>query len=129
MHASPSRSFVTHAASRTLTVNQPSLAATSPYSLRSIRASSMRARLPPHLRLVPPTREASIHDDRRMMGRRLALAALLTTLALPAAAHAAFFTKEAGAPYGVGNAPYGVVARDFDGDGLIDVATVNGTSS
>jgi hypothetical protein len=40
----------------------------------------------------------------------------------------ASFTQE-GAPITVGNAPYGVVATDFNGDGAPDVATVNGTSS
>src|SRR3954447_5011907 len=45
MHASPSCSLVTQAASRTLTVNQPSDSATSPCSLLAIRASSMAGRL------------------------------------------------------------------------------------
>src|SRR3954451_7044900 len=45
MHASPSCSLVTQAASPTLTVNQPSDSATSPYSLLAIRASSMAGRL------------------------------------------------------------------------------------
>jgi hypothetical protein len=49
--------------------------------------------------------------------------------ALGAAAPAqATFTQE-GTPITVGNAPYGVVAADFNGDGLPDVATANGTSS
>src|SRR3954454_14142568 len=45
MQASPSCSLVTQAASRTLTLNQPAVSATRPYSLCSIRASSMRGRL------------------------------------------------------------------------------------
>ena len=40
----------------------------------------------------------------------------------------ASFTPEGG-PISVGNAPYGVVTADFNGDGRTDVATVNGTSS
>jgi hypothetical protein len=49
--------------------------------------------------------------------------------AVAAAAPAqASFTQE-GTPITVGNAPYGVVVADFNGDGRPDVATANGTSS
>src|ERR1700748_702419 len=41
MHAAPKSSLVTHAASRRLTANQPSVAADVPYSVRSSRASSI----------------------------------------------------------------------------------------
>src|SRR5689334_8597550 len=43
-HASPKRSPVTHAASRTLTTNQPSVAATRPASEGSMRAGSTTPR-------------------------------------------------------------------------------------
>jgi FG-GAP-like repeat len=49
---------------------------------------------------------------------------VLATTAPPQAS----FSPEGG-PIGVGNAPYGVVTADFNGDGRQDVATVNGTSS
>jgi hypothetical protein len=67
-------------------------------------------------------------DHRRMTRRRLGLATLIALLAAPAAADAATFTQE-GLPYAVGTDPYGVIAQDFNRDGLVDVATVNGTSS
>jgi hypothetical protein len=41
----------------------------------------------------------------------------------------AAFVLEAGSPFPVGNAPYNVYTGDFNGDGLADVATINGTSS
>src|SRR5690348_6994573 len=41
MHAAPKSSLVTHAASRRLTANQPSVAAAVPYSVRSSRASAI----------------------------------------------------------------------------------------
>ena len=61
---------------------------------------------------------------RRLLPGMAALGALVITA--PAQAS---FAPEAGSPITVGNAPYGVVTTDFNGDALPDVATVNGTSS
>jgi hypothetical protein len=41
----------------------------------------------------------------------------------------ATFTPEAGSPYAVGVAPFGIVSADFDANGGPDVAAINGTSS
>jgi hypothetical protein len=62
--------------------------------------------------------------------RRLPAPAVLAVLAALSAAGPAraSFTQE-GAPIPVGAQPYGVVTADFSGDGLPDVANVNGTSS
>jgi hypothetical protein len=55
---------------------------------------------------------------------------MATVGALVAAAPAyASFTQEAGSPYPVGTAPFGVVSADFDASGHPDVAAINGTSS
>jgi hypothetical protein len=60
-------------------------------------------------------------------GRLTAALAAGALLAGAGTAMAAFVT-EAGSPYPVGNQPYGVYTGDFNGDGLPDVATVNGSS-
>jgi len=64
-----------------------------------------------------------------MTARRIGLATLFAALAAPAAAQAAATFVQEGLPYATGAAPYGVIARDFNGDGLPDVATINGTAS
>ncbi|MDA0181989.1 VCBS repeat-containing protein [Solirubrobacter phytolaccae] len=60
--------------------------------------------------------------------KRLLLSAVVV-LALPASASASVFTTELGSPFPAGNAAYGVVANDFNGDGFPDVAVINGTGS
>ena len=57
--------------------------------------------------------------------------ALLLALAvlLPAATARADFVQDVGSPLPTGNAPYGVAAADFNGDGRPDVAAANGTES
>src|SRR3954449_5282675 len=61
---------------------------------------------------------------RRLLPGMAALGALFIT----ATAQASFAPE--GAPLAVGAAqPYGVVPADFNGDGRLDVATVNGTGS
>src|SRR3954453_15336824 len=63
-----------------------------------------------------------------MTGRRLGLATSIALLMAPAA-HAATFTQE-GLPITTSGAdPYGVITADFNRDGLVDVATINGTGS
>ena len=57
--ASPKTSSVIHAASRTLTANQPSVAGASPYSVRSSRASSTS---PPYPRVTTATPDACDRD-------------------------------------------------------------------
>ena len=60
--------------------------------------------------------------------KRRVLLTVLAALALPASAHAAITFTPAG-QYPVGADPYGVVPADFDGDGRVDLAVINGTSS
>jgi hypothetical protein len=64
---------------------------------------------------------------RRRQRARWPVLAAIGALAATAPAQASFSPE--GGPIGVGNAPYGVVTTDFNGDGRPDVATVNGTSS
>ena len=61
---------------------------------------------------------------RRLLPGMAALGALFITA--PAQAS---FAPEAGSPYAMGTAPFGVVTGDFDGNGGQDVAAINGTSS
>jgi FG-GAP-like repeat/FG-GAP repeat len=56
------------------------------------------------------------------------LIALGLVALVPTVADAAFVSS-AGFPVAVGAQPYGVLAQDLDGDGRVDLATVNGTSS
>ncbi len=65
-----------------------------------------------------------------MMRRPLLLATAFLALA-PAAAIAApsTFVTDLGSPYETESNTYGVVATDFNGDGALDLAAVNGTSS
>src|SRR6266576_2619029 len=65
MHASAKCALVTHAASRTFTTNQPSVAATSPYSDRSMRASSPTRACPVVLAVLArrPDEEAEHEED------------------------------------------------------------------
>ena len=119
MHASPKYSFCTHAASRTLTVNQPSVAATRPYSGLF------------HLRLVHSTRLVLIRNARESIDEApWTVVRRPCVLALPSSAHAASFRRRSSARRSRPAAnPYGVAAADFNGDGLVDVAAVNGNSS
>ena len=50
-------------------------------------------------------------------------------MALPASAHASTFAAEFGSPFPARSSTYGVTTNDFNGDGLIDVAVVNGNPS
>ncbi|MDA0136665.1 FG-GAP repeat domain-containing protein [Solirubrobacter deserti] len=58
--------------------------------------------------------------------KRHSLVAVLAVLALPASAHAATFALEAGSPFPTRYATYAITVNDFNGDGLLDVAAVNG---
>jgi hypothetical protein len=61
--------------------------------------------------------------------QRATWAALLAVLILPASAQATF-TEETGGAYDLfGNGPYDVVTADFNRDGRVDVATLNGDSN
>jgi hypothetical protein len=64
------------------------------------------------------------------MRRQLALAAALLAMT-PAVAEAgpSTFSTDLGSPYPTGANSYGVVATDFNVDGALDLAVVNGTSS
>src|SRR5215207_11324310 len=64
------------------------------------------------------------------MRRHLALAAALVAV-VPATAEAApsTFAVDLGSPYETESNTYGVTAADFNGDGALDLAAVNGTSS
>ncbi|MET0819090.1 MAG: VCBS repeat-containing protein, partial [Solirubrobacteraceae bacterium] len=57
--------------------------------------------------------------------------ALLLALAvlLPAGTARADFVQDVGSPLQTGNAPFGVAAADFNGDGRPDVAAANGFES
>ena len=58
--------------------------------------------------------------------KRLLLFVVLAVLALPASAHASTFAAEFGSPFATRPTSYGLTTNDFNGDGLIDVAVVNG---
>jgi hypothetical protein len=66
-----------------------------------------------------------VHRGAALAGALAMLAILLTT----SPAHAVTLTEEAGSPYTAGSNPYTAVAADFNGDGRLDIATVNGTSA
>jgi hypothetical protein len=65
-----------------------------------------------------------IRKNRAM--KRLSLLAVVPLMALPVSAHASSFLPELGSPFPTRPASYGITANDFNGDGLIDVAVVNG---
>src|ERR1700748_3830338 len=66
MHAAPKSSLVTHAASRRLTANQPSVAADVPYSVRSSRASSIDRETRVGVDLPKPRVEPRVEVDARV---------------------------------------------------------------
>ena len=61
--------------------------------------------------------------------KRLLLFVVLAVLALPASAHASTFAAEFGSPFATRSLTYGVTTNDFNGDGLADVAVVNGNQN
>jgi MYXO-CTERM domain-containing protein len=66
-----------------------------------------------------------------MTRRPLALGVLstLTTLGIATTASAQIFSLEGRLTHGVGDEPYGVATADFDKNGRLDLAVVNGSSS
>ena len=58
--------------------------------------------------------------------KRLLLFVVLAVLALPASAHASTFAAEFGSPFPTRPTTFGITVNDFNGDGLVDVAAVNG---
>src|SRR5690242_10826934 len=66
MHAAPKSSLVTHAASRRLIANHPSVAAAVPYSVRSSRASSIDREARVGIDLAKPRIEPCVEADARV---------------------------------------------------------------
>src|SRR5262245_38906091 len=69
------------------------------------------------------------HGMRRLRLSPGMAGAVMIASAIAAAPADATFTQEPGARFAADADPYWVVARDFTGDGLPDIAVVNGTSS
>jgi hypothetical protein len=74
----------------------------------------------------------AVSRSRNHLGRRRLFATLIGLVLLAAAGTTparASFTPAAGTPLAVGAQPYTALAQDFNGDGRVDVAAMNGSSS